>query len=151
MTREERPLTPSELFDQAVTQPARRHDAIGALFSGLAAAAAEGRALRKAVRKARRNRPEAIAARSAAARRGWETRRQRAAEKAEEAERELDSWENRAGPRCKQMTHDSRGTETFCHLDPGHDDDEHDNGLGTRWPRDENENEFEPDTQDENQ
>jgi hypothetical protein len=110
----EDPKNLTELFDQAVDAPARRS--------------------------------EAIAKRSAAARRGWETRRQRAAEKAAEAERELDTWtewQNRPGPRCKQMTHDSRGTETFCHLDPGHKD-EHDNGLGTTWPRDENEDEFEP-------
>ncbi|MET8006244.1 hypothetical protein [Nonomuraea glycinis] len=155
MTHEEHPLTPSELFDQAVTQPARRQDAISALFTGLATAAtaiaAERRALQKALRDARLNQPEAIAARKAAARRGWETRRQKAAEKLEEAERELDSWENRPGPRCNQMSWDSRGYEVFCHLDPDHDEDEHENGLGTTWPRDENENEFEPNTRDENQ
>lgn len=139
--------TPSELFDQAVNQPARRHDAIGALFAGLAdaaiATAAQRRALKKALREARANRPEAVAARAAAARRGWETRRQKAAEKAEEAERELDGWENRPGPRCNQMSHNSLGREVFCHLDPDHRDDgrEHDNGLGTTWSLDENEGE----------
>ncbi|MEU8362341.1 hypothetical protein AB0C27_40615 [Nonomuraea sp. NPDC048882] len=142
--------TPSELFDQAIDQPARRHDAIGALFAGLAdtaiAAAAQRRALKKALRDARRNRPEAIAARKAAARRGWETRRQNAAETAAVAERELDTWaegENRRGPRCNQMSHNSCGNEVFCHLDPDHRDDgrEHDNGLGCTWPLDENEGE----------
>ena len=143
MTHED-PLNLRALFDQAVTQPSRRDDAVGAMFSGLAAAmqaaSDEKRARQKARREARANRPEAIAARKAAARRGWETRRRNAEEKAAEAERELDEWAGRTSLGCNALTHDSRGSETFCLLEPGHEDDNHDNGEFT-WPRDENEGE----------
>jgi hypothetical protein len=37
------------------------------------------------------------------------------------------------GPVCDEMNHNSVGTEVFCLLDPGHDDD-HDCGEFT-WPR----------------
>ncbi|MGW6502950.1 hypothetical protein [Nonomuraea angiospora] len=135
-------MTPEELFDQAVNEPGRRYDAIGELFTGLAEAAKavadEKRARRKALREARRNRPEAIAARKAAARRGWETRRRKAEEKA--LADALADGPAPTGPRCNAMTHNSRGSETFCYLEPGHEDEEHDNGEIT-WPRDENENE----------
>ncbi|MFE3452422.1 hypothetical protein ACFXJ8_26210 [Nonomuraea sp. NPDC059194] len=135
-------MKPNELFDQAADKPGRRGDAIGALFAGLAAAAtaaaAERRAQREAQREARRNRPEAVAARKTAARRGWETRRRNAEEKARM--HALDDGPVRTGPRCDEMTHDSRGQESFCYLEPGHDGD-HDNDLGLTWPRDENETE----------
>lgn len=125
----------AELFDQAVDNPARRDEAIGALFAGLAAVAREGserrEALRQAQREARRNRPGAKAARSAAARKGWETRRRRA----EEARvQDVDDWPARTGPRCDVMSNDSRGSEVFCYLEPGHDRD-HEDGLGCEWPR----------------
>lgn len=36
--------------------------------------------------------------------------------------------------RCDEMTHNSIGSETFCHLEQGHDGD-HDNTDGLEWPR----------------
>ncbi|MEV6738626.1 hypothetical protein AB0N14_17525 [Streptomyces sp. NPDC051104] len=126
----------AELFDQAAHDPARREDAMSALFTGLAAAAQQAademRRLREEARAARRNRPEAVAARSAAAAKGWETRRRRAAEDAAR-----DGWEDRpvrTGPVCGEMNHNSVGSEVFCELDPDHEED-HDDGDGTTWPR----------------
>ncbi|MET7336005.1 hypothetical protein [Nonomuraea sp. NPDC005650] len=140
MTREDPPLTPAELFDQAVNNPARRADLISAMFTSIGAAAQaasnEKRARQKARREARAARPEAIAARKAAARRGWETRRRNAEEKARADA--LDDAPIPAGPRCDEMAHNSRGSEVFCYLEPGHEDDDHTNGE-TTWPRDENE------------
>ncbi|MEU5498470.1 hypothetical protein [Streptomyces griseofuscus] len=126
----------AELFDQAAHDPARRQDAMSALFTGLAtaaqAAADERRARRVAARAERRNRPEAVAARSAAATKGWGTRRRRAAENAAR-----DGWDDqprRTGPVCDEMNHNSVGCEVFCELDPDHEED-HDDGYGTTWPR----------------
>lgn len=137
MTDATEPITPRravELFEEAVQYPGRRDEAIGEMFAGLAAVAREGserrRALREERRKARRDRPEAVAVRSAAARKGWETRRRRAEERAQEA----DDWPTRTGPRCDVMSNNSRGAEVFCHLEPGHQRD-HEDGMGCEWPR----------------
>lgn len=128
------PITPRravELFEEAVSNPGRRDEAIGALFSGLAAVAQAGSEKRRALREERRARPEAVAARSAAARKGWETRRR----KAEEAlARDLDEWPARTGPVCDVMSNDSRGSEVYCQRMPGHHGNHEDN-LGTEWPR----------------
>jgi len=137
MIREEDPMKELKgLFDQAANEPARRDDAIGDMFALLGAAAtaaaAERRAQRTAQREARRNRPEAIAARKAAAKRGWETRRRKAEEDART--RALDDWPTRTGPVCDELTHNSRGGETFCRLDPDHEGD-HDDDLGVTWPQ----------------
>src|SRR5258708_4617759 len=112
------PVTPmrlsdaAELFDQAVRNPVRRGDAIGARFAGLAAASeaafAARQTLRKERRDARRARPEAVAARKAAARKGWETRRRKAQEALAQ---DVDDWPARTGPRCDVMSNDSRGAE----------------------------------------
>lgn len=145
------PITPAraaELFEEAVSYPARRDDAIGALFAGLAAAAQAGserrRALREAQRKARRARPASVAARSAAARKGWETRRR----KVEEAlARDVEEWPARTGPVCDVMSNDSRGSEVFCRRTPGHHGD-HEDDLGTEWPREDWEEGWEDDEND---
>ncbi|MFG1977065.1 hypothetical protein ACGFJC_47700 [Nonomuraea fuscirosea] len=128
------------LFDQAVNNPVHRADLMANMGAVLSAVAEAGREEKRRQREARRNRPEAIAARKAAARKGWETRRRNAEEKARQAQRELDEWAAPDGPWCNQMSHNSRGSEVFCYLEPGHEDDEHTNG-DTTWPRDENETE----------
>ncbi|MEN1889499.1 hypothetical protein [Streptomyces mirabilis] len=93
-------LTPGEQaaravvdFDQAVNDPARRYDAVGALFAGLAAATAQHAAEARAARTRWRNRPEAKARRSAAAKKAAATR---AANKAAERAAELAEWERDA-------------------------------------------------------
>ncbi|GLX54467.1 hypothetical protein Shyhy01_74160 [Streptomyces hygroscopicus subsp. hygroscopicus] len=131
-----KPSVAAELFDQAAHDPTRREDAVSALFTGLAAAAQaaadERRRRREEARAARRNRPEAVAARQAAAAKGWETRRCREAEGAAR-----DGWDDRpvrTGPVCDEMNHNSVGREVFCELEPDHEED-HDDGDGTTWPR----------------
>lgn len=144
------PITPqraAELFDEAVRSPARRQDALGEMFNGLAATMTAfydaQHAAREAAKEARRNRPEAIAARKAAARRGWETRRAKAAEKARE--RDLDDRPVRTGPVCDVLDHDSRGSEVFCGLEPDHDGD-HEAWGGHSWPREDWEDDESADT-----
>lgn len=123
-------------FDQAIHDPARRQDAMGDLFSALGAAAQRmselRRAAREAAREARRNDPVTRASRSAGARRGWETRRARKAR--EEALSVLDDGPVRTGPVCNEINHNSVGSEVFCQLDPGHEED-HDDDNGVTWPR----------------
>ncbi|MET9190098.1 hypothetical protein ABZX63_33265 [Streptomyces tendae] len=121
-------------LDQAMHDPARRSDAVGDLFAALGAAAQQAadlrRAARELAREARRNDPITRANRSVGARRGWEKRRIR-----EARERLLDSIDNgpaRTGPVCDEMNHNSVGSEVFCQLDPGHEDD-HDDDNGTTW------------------
>ncbi|MFD5491593.1 hypothetical protein ACFWH4_01295 [Streptomyces sp. NPDC127091] len=123
-------------LDRAMHGPARRADAVGDLFSALGAAAQQmaeqRRAARELLRQARRNDPVTRANRSRGARQGWEKRRAR-----EARERLLDEIDNgpvRTGPVCDEMNHDSRGSEVFCQLDPGHDED-HDDDNGTTWER----------------
>ena len=123
-------------FDQAINDPARRSDAMGDLFSALGAAAQQAaeqrRAAREALRLARKNDPVTRANRSAGARKGWEKRRAR-----EARERVLDSIDRgpvRTGPVCDEMNHNSVGSEVFCQLDPGHEED-HDDDSGTTWER----------------
>jgi sRNA-binding protein len=123
-------------FDEACHNPARREDAMGNLFAGLGAAfaavAEEGRRRRAQEREARKNDPQAKARRSAAARRGAATRKDR---KAREEAADLDRYTPyRPGPRCDELNHNSVGSEVFCQLDPGHDDD-HDDDCGTTWER----------------
>lgn len=123
-------------FDQAISDPARRSDAMGDLFTALGAAAQEvsrlKREAREAARLARKNDPVTRANRAAGARKGWEKRRTR-----EARERALDAIGNgpvRTGPVCDEMTHNSVGSEVFCQLDPGHDED-HDDDNGVTWER----------------
>jgi hypothetical protein len=134
-----------ELFDEAVNNPARRGDAMGDLFAGLGAAVSamyeQRRTMRKAMREHRAAQPEAIARRKAGALKGWETRRERAA--AEALARELEEGPVRpyTGQTCDAMTHNSIGQETFCWLDAGHEEDDHEDGLGCEWPREEGDDE----------
>jgi hypothetical protein len=123
-------------FDQAISDPARRHNAIDDLFSALGAAAqqvsAQRRAAREAARLARKNDPVTRARRSAGSRAGWEKRRAR-----EERDRilaDLDRKPVRTGPVCNEMNHNSVGSEVFCQLDPGHRED-HDDEDGFTWER----------------
>jgi hypothetical protein len=122
--------------DRAMSNPARLDDAVGGLFAALGAAAQQiaeqRRAAREALRIARRNDPITRANRSRGARRGWETRRAR--EAAERLRDAIDDGPHRAEPVCDEMNHNSIGTEVFCQLDPGHEDD-HDDDRGTTWPR----------------
>lgn len=126
-------------FDRAVNNPVQRGDAMGDLFAGLGAAFAEV-AAQKQARKAehrarvlaRMNSPEALAKRSAASRQGWADRKAREAR--EEAADLARYAPYREGPRCGEMNHNGVGSEVFCQLDPGHDDD-HDDECGTSWER----------------
>lgn len=133
------------LFDEAVDNPVRRGDAMGELFTGLGAAMSamyeQKRAIRKAMREYRAAQPEAIAKRRAAARKGWETRRAR--EAAEALAREIEEGPVRphTGTACDVMTHNGIGQETFCWLDAGHEEDDHEDGLGCEWPREEGDDE----------
>ncbi|MER8219727.1 hypothetical protein ABTZ58_03835 [Streptomyces sp. NPDC094143] len=123
-------------MDRAMHDPARRSDAMGNLFAALGAAAqqhaAQHRAAREALRAARKNDPATRANRSRGAQQGWEKRRAR-----EERERLLDAIDHspvRTGPVCDEMNHNSVGSEVFCQLEPGHDED-HDDDNGTTWER----------------
>lgn len=123
-------------MDRAMHDPARRSDAMGDLFTALGAAAQQmadqRRAAKELLRIARKNNPVTRANRARGARQGWEKRRAR-----EERERILDSIGDgpvRTGPVCDEMNHDAIGRETFCQLDPDHDDD-HDDDRGTTWER----------------
>jgi hypothetical protein len=123
-------------LDRAMHDPARRADAVGDLFAALGAAAQKMADLRREVREAqrlaRKNDPITRANRAAGARKGWETRRTREAR--ERILADLDSGPVRTGPVCDEMTHNSVGSEVFCQLDPGHDED-HDDDNGVTWPR----------------
>jgi hypothetical protein len=123
-------------LDRAMHDPARRSDAVGDLFAALGAAAqqmaVQRRAAREALRFARKNDPVTRANRSRGARQGWEKRRAR-----EERDRLLDSISHgpaRTGPVCDEINHNSVGSEVFCQLDPGHEED-HDDEYGTTWER----------------
>lgn len=123
-------------FDRAIDDPARRSDAMGDLFTALGAAAqqmaAQRRAAREAARIARKNDPVTRANRSAGSRRGWEKRRAREAR--EQVLATISDSPVRTGPVCDEMNHNSVGSEVFCQLDPGHDED-HDDEDGTTWQR----------------
>jgi hypothetical protein len=123
-------------FDRAMNDPGRRSDAMGDLFSALGAAAqqmaAQRRAAREALRIARKNDPVTRANRARGARQGWEKRRAREAH--ERLLAELDSGPVRTGPVCDEINHNSVGSEVFCQLEPGHEED-HDDDNGTTWER----------------
>lgn len=123
-------------LDRAMHDPARRGDAVGDLFSALGAAAQQMADLRskarEAAREARRNDPVTRANRSAGAHRGWEKRRAREAR--ERLLAEIDNGPVRTGPVCDEMNHNSVGSEVFCQLEPGHEED-HDDDHGTTWER----------------
>ncbi|MER7739969.1 hypothetical protein ABTX34_16915 [Streptomyces sp. NPDC096538] len=122
-------------FDRAMHDPARRGEAMAGLFRSLGEAAnrhAEG------VREARerwRNRPEAKARRSAAARKAAETRtRKRAAERAAE----LAEWEGDL--QVPEVTCPHTAALPFgereCALEPGHAPDAHESHDGQAWDAD---------------
>lgn len=123
-------------LDRAMHDTARRGDAVDDLFAALGAAAQEmarqRRAAREALRLARNNDLITRANRSRGAARGWEKRRAREAR--ERLLAEIDNGPVRTGPVCDEMNHNSVGSEVFCQLDPGHDDD-HDDDNGTTWER----------------
>lgn len=123
-------------LDRAIHDPARRSDAMGDLFTALGAAAeqmaAQRRAARELLRAARKNDPVARANRSIGARQGWEKRRAREAR--ERLLDEIGSGPVRTGPVCDEMNHNSVGSEVFCQLDSGHEED-HDDDNGTTWER----------------
>lgn len=132
-----RPLNVEEAaanLDRSMHDPARRGDALGDLFSALGAAAEEmaqrRKEARETLRAARRADPVIRANRSRAAREGWEKRRAR--EKSERLLDTIDEGPVRTGPFCDEMNHNSIGSEVFCQLEPGHDDD-HDDDYGTTW------------------
>jgi hypothetical protein len=139
MTKQSEPMDVEQAavnLDRAMHDPARRSDAMGDLFTALGAAAQQmaeqRRAVREALRLARKNDPVTRANRARGARQGWEKRRVR-----EARERLLDSIDQgpaRIGPACDEINHNSVGSEVFCQLDPGHDED-HDDEYGTTWPR----------------
>lgn len=112
----------------------KSNDPVAALFSSLAAEDARLRALREQAKQARRNDPVARARRSAAVRKGWETRRASAA-----AEQVADAadYDDALPPRpwCEEMAHNSVGSEVFCVLPPGHPrEEDHEDGSGYSWP-----------------
>lgn len=121
-------------FDRAIHDPARRGDAMGDLFQALGAAAqqmaAQRRAARELLRQARKNDPVTRANRARGARQGWEKRRAREAR--EQLLASIDDGPVRTGPVCGEMNHNSVGSETFCQLEPGHEED-HDDDHGTTW------------------
>lgn len=131
---------PRRLFDEAARNPVRRRDLVGSLFATLGAAAEslrqEDRAARMqrraAQRAARGKGPQSSSAASAAALRGWETRRLR--ESTESPVGALDDERARTGPVCEQMNHNGIGREVFCQEAPGHPlDVDHDDGDGNTW------------------
>lgn len=117
------------------SQPDTIWDNLNALADAMGAIAEAGHA----VREARRNSPAARKVRADAARKGWEARHAReAAERAAmEAEMARDVELHARigdGPFCDEMNHNSTGSEVFCILDPGHDDDCEDvDGLTWRY------------------
>ncbi|MFI5649928.1 hypothetical protein ACIA71_01745 [Streptomyces anulatus] len=123
-------------LDRAMRHPARSSDALGDFFDALGAAAREmarqeGEA-RELLRVARNADPVTRANRSRGAHQGWKKRRAR-----EARERLLDDIGDvpvRTGPGCDEMNHNSIGSEVFCQLEPGHDED-HDDDYGTTWPQ----------------
>ncbi|MFD4662485.1 hypothetical protein [Streptomyces halstedii] len=123
-------------LDRAMRDPARHSDAVGNLFAALGAAAQEmarqEREARELIKAARRADPVTRANRSRGAREGWEKRRAREAR--EQALAEIDDAPVRTGPVCDEMNHNSIGSEVFCQLEPGHNND-HDDAYGTTWER----------------
>lgn len=121
-------------FDRAVHDPNRTVDPVGMLFRSLGAAADRHAQHMRAARVAWRNRPEAKAGRSAAARKGAETRRRRREEElaAQRAEAERDA--RVPAVHCPHIDFVPYGSgETQCIGDPGHKDD-HEDLDGHTWP-----------------
>lgn len=92
------------------------------------------------VRAAREERLKAVRAREQAAREAAkreELERVRAEMKAEaETDARAAALRRILGPPCGAMYHNSRGTEVFCQLAKGHEEDtpECDDDNGTTWP-----------------
>ncbi|MGY3199802.1 hypothetical protein [Streptomyces sp. TE5632] len=120
-------------FERAMHDPARRHDAVGSLFQSLGAAAAQHAQEARAARTRWRNRPEAKARRSAAAKKAAATRAERkAAERAVElAERERDA--RMPAVHCPHIDFTPFG-EQECSLAPAHGGEDHVDIDGHTWP-----------------
>jgi hypothetical protein len=137
-------LTPGEQaaqaiadFDRAVHDPNRTVDPLGLLFQALGAATAQHHQEMRAARTRWRNRPEAKARRSAAAKKAAETRAARmAAERAAEAaEAERDARMPQV--HCPHIDFVPYGSgETECFLAPGHRGEDHEDIDGHTWPSD---------------
>ncbi|MFD0209181.1 hypothetical protein ACFVH9_08585 [Streptomyces hirsutus] len=120
-------------FDQAVNDPARRYDAVGSLFAGLAAAAAQHAQERRAARTCWRNRPEVKARRSAAAKKAAATRSERKAREEALAQAECERDARMPAVHCPHIDFVRDAIETECAGEPGHDDD-HEDIDGHTWP-----------------
>ncbi|MGW2951590.1 hypothetical protein [Streptomyces eurythermus] len=137
-------LAPCEMADRAVTAfdrtvhgPNRTVDPVGALFQALGAASAQHAQETRAARARWRNRPEAKARRSAAAKKAAAARAaKKAAELAEQqAEAERDAQVPKV--RCPHMDFVPYGSgETECVLAPGHRGADHEDADGHTWPSD---------------
>ncbi|MFF0092768.1 hypothetical protein ACFYSF_22785 [Streptomyces canus] len=124
-------------FDRLVHDPNRVVDPVGELFRALGAASALHAQEARAARTRWRNRPEAKARRSAAAKKAAATR---AANKAAEpAAREAEAERDARVPevRCPHMDFVPFGSgETECVLAPGHAGEDHEDLDGHTWPND---------------
>lgn len=122
-------------FDRAMHNPSRTADPVGDLFRALGAASAQLAQERRAARARWRNRPEAKAARSAAAKKAAATR---AANKAAQGadERLLDELMARVPDvSCPHLDFVPHGSgETQCVLPPGHVGEDHEDVAGHTWP-----------------
>jgi hypothetical protein len=127
-------------FDRGLRNPDRAVDPVGELFRVLGAAADLHAREARAERVRWRNRPEAKAARSAAARKAAETRAARAA--AERAVREAEAERDARVPAVHCLHMDFvpyGGGETECVLEPGHAGEDHEDLDGHVWPNECNE------------
>jgi hypothetical protein len=123
-------------FDQVMHDPNRTVDPVGLLFRSLGAAADRHAQAMRASRVAWRNRPEAKARRSAAARKGAETRRRRQAEELARQQAEAERDARVPAVTCPHIDFVPHGSgETQCIGDPGHKDD-HEDLDGHTWPND---------------
>ncbi|MEU7323335.1 hypothetical protein ABZ682_22710 [Streptomyces griseoviridis] len=124
-------------FDRLVHDPNRAADPIGALFAALGAAYGQHAQEARAARTRWRNRPEAKARRSAAAKKAAATRAaKKAAERAAlEVEEERDGLALEV--HCPHMDFVPFGSgETECNRAPGHAGEDHEDVDGHTWPND---------------
>jgi len=110
-------------------------DPLGQLITRIAAAFNAAHAEHERQRLERFNHPDAIAARKARSRKGWETRRARQAAEAER-ERARDDLPWTPENRCPGIDiQPATGSEVYCWQPDGHDGD-CDDGTGHTWTTD---------------
>ncbi|MDX3345970.1 hypothetical protein PV387_23060 [Streptomyces sp. ME02-6987-2C] len=124
-------------FDRAMSNPSRAEDPVGMLFAALGAASAQHAQERRAARARWRGRPEAKAARSAAARKAAATRAARKAAQLAEWKAEAERDARMPSVACPHIDFVPwGGGETQCSRAPGHVGEDHEDIDGHTWPND---------------